>query len=111
MTNEYPTTPEFRNDEQPAFRATPETKVTLDLSGIPAKAQQAISAWLSEKDQHAIVDALAAMARKVDEELHGANSGDHVFNQDSTSEIMVIPSLKSDAFRLFSTAESGRKAA
>jgi hypothetical protein len=103
--------PDFLREDQRSVRFTPETKVTLDLSGIPAKAQQAISAWLSEKDQQAIVDALAAMARRVDAELHGSTADGSEFAADATSEIMVIPSLKADSFRLFAPTETGRKAA
>lgn len=107
MNTDPITTPDFLHEDQRPTRFTPETKVTLDLSGIPAKAQQAISAWLSEKDQQAIVDALAAMARRVDEELNGVHPG----AGELTSEIMVIPSLKSDSFMLSAPADMGRKAA
>jgi hypothetical protein len=111
MHTEHTTPSEFHTEKQRSLRLTPETKVTLDLSGIPSKAQQAISAWLSEKDQQAIVNALAAMARRVDEEMQLPDADGTVRQSDGTSEILVIPSLKSASFRLFNQTEITRDAA
>ena len=86
-------------------RQAPATKVTLDFSGIPAKAQQAISAWLSETDQQAIVDALAAMARKVDSELLASTPDEASGDAACASEIVVTPSINADFFRQRSEAE------
>jgi hypothetical protein len=83
------------NSELPHPRRSTETKVTFDLSGIPAKAQQAISAWLSESDQQAIVDALSAMARRVDQELLSNAVTDASLDPNQAAEIMVIPSIPS----------------
>ena len=46
----------------------PDTRVTIDLSGVPQAAQQAIFTWLSAKEQQAIVDALHLVADKVNTE-------------------------------------------
>lgn len=93
------------------IRSTPEAKVTLDLSGIPAKAQHAISVWLSEKDQQSIVDALSAMARKVDKELHGTSCDGMPFNEDRAAEIIVIPAFDATAHQLMTPAMALRKVA
>jgi len=111
MNTDHPSPTEFNREQQRSLRMTPETKVTLDLSGIPAKAQQAISAWLSEADQQAIVNALAAMARKVDEEMHGPEADGTPYISDHNSEIIVTPSLKSQSFRLFNQADTNQNAA
>lgn len=111
MNHDHPPASEFHREQQRSLRLTPETKVTLDLSGIPAKAQQAISAWLSEADQQAIVNALAAMARKVDEEMHGPEADGTPYTSEHNSEIIVTPSLKSESFRLFNQADTSRTAA
>lgn len=111
MNHEPPSAAVFKNEQESCHRLTPETIVTLDLSGIPAKAQQAISAWLSQTDQQAIVNALAAMARRVDEEMHSAKADGTPYTSEHTSEIIVTPSLKSKSFSLFNQTDTTRHAA